>query len=107
VPPSAAGHVHEGEEVILGVRPEFCSLGTEGEDGIAGEVTILENLGTEYLVTVEAGEILVQVTVDEGDEPEVGERVRVRSALERALVYRAGDGNLVGSPAAERAQAEA
>jgi multiple sugar transport system ATP-binding protein len=107
LPPSAAGDVHEGEDVILGARPEFCSLAAESEEGIAGEVTILENLGTEYLVTVEAGEILVQVTVDEGDEPAVGDRVRVRPALERALVYRAGDGNLVGSPEAERTAVEA
>jgi multiple sugar transport system ATP-binding protein len=107
VPPSAAGHVHEGEAVVLGARPEFCSLVAEGEEGIAGEVTILENLGTEYLVTVESGEILVQVTVDEGDEPAVGDRVRVRAAAERALVYRTADGNLVGSPAAERTPVEA
>jgi len=69
-------------------------------------VTILENLGTEYLVTVEAGEIVAQVTVDERDEPAVGDHVRVRPALERALVYRAEDGNLVGSPAAERTPIE-
>jgi multiple sugar transport system ATP-binding protein len=107
VPPSAAGHVQDGEEVIFGARPEFCSLVSDGDNGIGGEVTILENLGTEYLVTVEAGEILAQVTVDEGDEPAVGERVSVRPMLERALVYRAADGNLVGSRAAERTQAEA
>jgi multiple sugar transport system ATP-binding protein len=107
LPPSAAGHVHEGEEVILGARPEFCSLVTDGEDGIAGEVTILENLGTEYLVTVEAGEVLTQVTVEEGVEPAVGDRVRVRPVLERTLVYRAADGNLVGSQAAERTSVEA
>jgi multiple sugar transport system ATP-binding protein len=107
LPPSAAGHVHEGKEVILGARPEFCSLAAEGEVGIAGEVTILENLGTEYLVTVEAGEIVAQLSVDEGDEPAVGDRVRVLPALERALVYGAEDGNLVGLPAAERTPVEA
>jgi multiple sugar transport system ATP-binding protein len=106
VPPSAAEHVQDGEEVVFGARPEFCSLTTDGEDGIRGEVTILENLGTEYLVTVEAGEILVQVTVDEGNEPAVGDGVCVRPALERALVYRADDGNLVGTPSSELTQAE-
>ena len=107
VPPSAAGLVHDGEQVVFGARPEFCSLAAEGEDGVTGEVTILENLGIEYLVTVEAGEILAQVTVDEGNEPAVGERVCVRPMLERALVYRAEDGNLVGSPASEPMRAEA
>jgi ABC-type sugar transport system ATPase subunit len=99
--------VHDGGSVILGARPEFCSLAADGEDGIAGEVSILENLGTEYLVTVEAGDVSVQVTVEEGEEPAVGDRVRVRPTLSRALVYRAEDGRLAGSPAAERAPVEA
>jgi multiple sugar transport system ATP-binding protein len=107
LPPSAAGQVHDGGSVILGARPEFCSLAADGEDGIAGEVSILENLGTEYLVTVEAGDVSVQVTVEEGEEPAVGDRVRVRPTLSRALVYRAEDGRLAGSPAAERAPVEA
>jgi multiple sugar transport system ATP-binding protein len=105
-PPSAAGRVREGESVILGARPEFCSLAEDGEDGIAGEVSILENLGTDYLVTVEAGDVTVQLTVDEGEEPSVGDRVRVRPAPQRALVYRAQDGNLVGSPQAKPAPVE-
>jgi multiple sugar transport system ATP-binding protein len=103
MPPSAAGRLQDGEEVVLGARPEFCSLAADGEDGIPGEVSILENLGTEYLVSVESGDLTVQLTVEEGDEPAVGDRVRVRPAPQRALVYRAADGNLVGAPAAERA----
>ena len=106
IPPSAARLVHAGESVLLGARPEFCSLAAESEDGIAGEVTILENLGTEYLVTVEAGEVAVQLTVEDGGEPSVGDRVRVRPSPQRALVYRAGDGNLVGSSAAGEAPVE-
>jgi multiple sugar transport system ATP-binding protein len=100
LPPSAVGHVSDGEAVILGARPEFCSLAPDGEDGIAGIASILENLGTEYLVTVESGDVSVQVTVEEGNEPAIGERVRARPALQRALVYRAEDGELVGSPPA-------
>jgi multiple sugar transport system ATP-binding protein len=107
LPPAAAGQVSDGEEVILGARPEFCSLAGDDGDGIAGEVTILENLGTEYLVTVEAGQVTVQLTVDEGDEPSVGAHVRVRPAPQRALVYRKEDGNLVGSPQAARTPVEA
>ena len=107
VPPSARGAVHDGDSVILGARPEFCSLTTDGGDGIPGEVSILENLGTDYLVTVESGEISVQLTVEEGREPAVGDRVRVLPTQQRALVYRAEDGDLVGSPAAERTPVEA
>jgi multiple sugar transport system ATP-binding protein len=107
VPPSAAGRVRDGDEVVLGARPEFCSLAADGEDGIPGEVSILENLGTEYLVSVESGDVTVQLTVEEGEEPAVGDRVRVRPTPQRALVYRAEDGNLVGSPTADRAAVEA
>jgi multiple sugar transport system ATP-binding protein len=107
VPPSAAGHVSDGESVLLGARPEFCALASDAADAIAGEVSILENLGTEYLVTVESGDISMQLTVEEGEEPALGEQVRVRPTPERALVYRASDGNLVGSLATERAPVEA
>ena len=97
LPLSAAGHVAEGEDVILGARPEFAVLArTEAADTIAGTVTILENLGTEYLVSVESGELIVQVAVEEGREPAVGERVWVRPVAERALVYRRETGVLVG-----------
>jgi multiple sugar transport system ATP-binding protein len=107
LPPSAAGRVREGESVILGARPEFCSIVADGAEGIAGEVTILENLGTEYLVSVEAGDVTVQVTVGESEEPAVGDRVRVQPAPQRTLVYRKEDGNLVGTPEPERTPAEA
>jgi hypothetical protein len=49
----------------------------------------------------------VQVTVEEGEEPAVGDHVRVRPTLPRALLYRAEDGRLVGSAVAERAPVEA
>jgi multiple sugar transport system ATP-binding protein len=99
LPSSAKGLVADGEEVILGSRPEFTTLeqGLDG-DGIVGTVSILENLGTEYLVTVESGDLSVQLTVDDGEEPAIGDRVRVRPIQHRALVYRAGDDGLVGSP---------
>jgi multiple sugar transport system ATP-binding protein len=99
LPSSAKGLVADGEDVILGSRPEFTTLerGLDG-DGIVGTVSILENLGTEYLVTVESGDLSVQLTVDDGEEPAIGDRVRVRPIQHRALVYRAGDDGLVGSP---------
>jgi multiple sugar transport system ATP-binding protein len=108
VPAGAVAHVSEGEEVILGTRPEFTVLDRrEGNDGIAGTVSILENLGTEYLVTVESEDVVVQATVEDGDEPEIGQQVRVIPLQHRALVYRAEDGGLVGSPRIEPAAAAA
>jgi multiple sugar transport system ATP-binding protein len=108
LPSMATGLVATGEEVILGARPEFTTLHRELDgEGIVGTVSILENLGTEYLVTVESGEVSVQVTVDDEQEPQMGERVRVLPLPHRALVYRAEDGELVGSPRIEVPAAEA
>jgi multiple sugar transport system ATP-binding protein len=108
VPAGAVEHVSDGEEVILGARPEFTALDRELDgEGIVGTVSILENLGTEYLVTVESGDVAVQATVEDGDEPEIGQRVRAVPLRARALVYRAEDGGLVGSPRIEPATADA
>jgi multiple sugar transport system ATP-binding protein len=97
LPSSASEHVADGEEVILGTRPEFAELSRAATaDAIAGTVTILENLGTDYLVSIEAGELVVQVTVEEGSEPAIGERAWARPLPERALVYRKQTGVLVG-----------
>jgi multiple sugar transport system ATP-binding protein len=107
VPPSAVDHVSAGEDVILGVRPEFATLSRDEQpDAIGGEVSILENLGTAYLVSVHAGDLLVQATIEDGAEPEMREHVWVTPGIERAMVYRRGDGELVGSPPAERGETE-
>jgi multiple sugar transport system ATP-binding protein len=107
VPPSAIEHVSAGDEVILGVRPEFATLSREERpDAIGGDVSILENLGTAYLVSVHAGELLVQATIEDGAEPAVGEHVWVAPGIERAMVYRPGDGELVGSPRGAPPEAE-
>jgi len=103
LPGLAAGHVAEGERVVLGARPEYVGLaaddgGAGGEGGLAGTVAVLENLGAQYLVSVECGGGTVQAVVAEGREPRPGERVRALVDLGRALLYRAGDGELVGSP---------
>jgi multiple sugar transport system ATP-binding protein len=99
LPPSASGHVSEGDEVVLGARPEFATLARSPQaDSIAGTVAILENLGTAYLVSVEFGDLIVQVVVEEGSEPALGDPVWVRPLPERALVYRKQDGELVGAP---------
>jgi multiple sugar transport system ATP-binding protein len=99
LPPSASDRVSEGEEVVLGLRPEFATLErTPQADALPGTVAILENLGTAYLVSVESGGLTVQVVVDDGSEPVVGDRVWVRPLPERGLVYRRESGELVDGP---------
>ena len=102
VPLSAVPHVRDGEEVVFAARPEYMSLRSAAEPGaIAGVVAVVENLGTSALVSIEVGEGTVQVTVPEGEEPEVGAQAWAVAARERALVYRREDGELVGNVRAD------
>jgi multiple sugar transport system ATP-binding protein len=80
-----------GEQVTVGVRPEYMSIGEDGP--IEGDVSIVENLGTSSLVTVEVGELLIGAVVPEDAEPPAGSRVHLTPAPGRVLLYR--DGELV------------
>jgi multiple sugar transport system ATP-binding protein len=95
VPEEVTGMLDPGEKVIVGIRPEYL---TEAEDGIEGRVEIVENLGTASLVTLATSGPSVQVTVAEGREPPPGATMRVAPLPGRMLVYRADDGELIGTP---------
>jgi multiple sugar transport system ATP-binding protein len=81
--------------VIAGVRPEYFG---ETEDGIEGQVEIVENLGTTSLVTLTTEGPRIQVTVPEGREPAPGATMHVSPRPGRMLVYRADDGELIDAP---------
>jgi multiple sugar transport system ATP-binding protein len=103
---SAQALLGDGEEVVLGARPEYTALHREQQPGsIAGSVAVLESLGAETLVMLEAGSLTVQATVPEGDEPAVGESVFAVPDPERSLLYRKESGELVQA-AAETAGGE-
>jgi multiple sugar transport system ATP-binding protein len=96
VPAMAAGLLQEGEEVLLGSRPEYTDLSVvERPDSLPGTVAVVENLGAAALVSVEIGELMVQAVVPEGDEPSAGQRAWLTPQNARALVYRRADGILV------------
>ncbi len=101
VPPTVAGALADGEQVLLGIRPEYTDLAhAERSDALPGRTAIVENLGATALVSVEIhDDLTVQAVVPEGDEPGIGERVWVRPRPERSLVYREADGLLVNADA--------
>jgi len=95
LPEGLRARLHPGEEVVLGVRPEYLDFRPgEGAGGLPGRVAVVENLGTSYLLAVEVGPHTVAVTVPEGAEPAPGTAGEVRVPTDRLLVYRA-DGDLV------------
>jgi multiple sugar transport system ATP-binding protein len=98
VPPATASGLADGEEVIVGIRPEYLTLSTAaGEDGacLGGEVSVIEHLGAASLVSVVADGALIGATVGEDTEPAAGTPVWLHPNLDRLLVYRRGDGTLV------------
>ncbi|MFD7922275.1 ABC transporter ATP-binding protein [Streptomyces sp. NPDC059740] len=103
LPGSAAGAVREGEEVVYGIRPEYLRWSQRETAGAwAGEVSVVENLGSAHLVTLAGAHGTVQVVVDEEHEPRPGDRGWAQPRADRALLYR--DGELLGgTPAADQA----
>jgi multiple sugar transport system ATP-binding protein len=95
--PTVLSTLDGGEKVTVGVRPEYVSLRRSATEGaLPGSVSIVENLGTSSLVTVEVGDLLIGATVPEEDEPEAGSPVWLVPNPDRLLIYRAADGALVG-----------
>jgi multiple sugar transport system ATP-binding protein len=85
----------DGEPVTVGIRPEYLAVaGTAVDEAVfAGQVSVIEHLGTSSLVAVEVGGTLVGATVPDGEEPEPGATVWLRPVPDRVLVYR-DDGTL-------------
>jgi multiple sugar transport system ATP-binding protein len=97
LPPAAEAELATGEQVVAGVRPEYASLsGHEVPGALAGQVVLLESLGSAFLVTVEGDGVRAQVAVPEGSQPAVGERAWLAPDPDRLLVYRKDTGTLVG-----------
>lgn len=100
LPATAAGEVTDGQEVVWGARPEYLRLSPTPVDGaIAGEVTVIESLGASVLVTVDVAGSLVQLVVDEDEEPAPGTRGWVVARPERSLLFDAATEQLIGAPA--------
>ncbi|GAA1301182.1 sugar ABC transporter ATP-binding protein [Planotetraspora silvatica] len=94
VPQSAEGLLHDGEKIVYGVRPEYNVYSAGPVDGsLGGNVSIVENLGASYLVTLDVNGVLVQAVVPEGHEPLIGDEGYALPRRDRALIYR--DGELV------------
>ncbi|MGI5351357.1 ABC transporter ATP-binding protein [Streptomyces sp. CA-250714] len=99
VPDAAASLAAAGEKVVYGIRPEYLRWSdTAVEGAVAGTVSVVENLGSAQLVTLECeGDVSVQIVVPEDHEPQPGGRGWALPRNDRALLYR--DGNLIAAPA--------
>ena len=82
-----------GREVIYGIRPEHVAIGGAGP--VTGAVSITENLGTDFLVTVDVGGVMIKATIPEGDEPNPGDTVSLAPSSRRVLLYDKESGALL------------
>ncbi|HEX6075659.1 MAG TPA: ABC transporter ATP-binding protein [Micromonosporaceae bacterium] len=99
VPAEIRSRLADGDAVVFGIRPEYVTLSvTPADGGLRGVVSIVENLGSSALVSVECDGHAVGATVPEGSEPEPGSEVWLVPHDGRVLLYRAGDGELIGPP---------
>ncbi|WP_219463788.1 ABC transporter ATP-binding protein [Nonomuraea rhizosphaerae] len=82
-------------DLVYGVRPEYMDvLPQTRPDAFPGTVSVLENLGTSTLVTLENDGTLIQAVVPEGDEPAIG--TPAWALPRRSLLYK--DGHLLQAP---------
>ena len=86
-----------GEKLVYGIRPEYLGYSPEPAPGaLGGEVTVVENLGSAQLVTLEGTAGFVQVVVSEDTVLTVGARGFAVPRQDRVRLYR--DGDLLTAP---------
>jgi multiple sugar transport system ATP-binding protein len=91
--PLDASPVDAGRDVIYGIRPEYVTI--DGNGPITGTVSITENLGTDFLVTVDVGGVTIKATIQEGGEPQPGDTVSLAPSTRRVLLYDGESGMLL------------
>jgi multiple sugar transport system ATP-binding protein len=79
-------------KLIIGIRPEAIALGTEGQPA---EVLVSEPLGSETIVDVKIGEVLVKVRAAPEVRPAPGTRVRLRVEPASLRLFDAASGDAI------------
>jgi multiple sugar transport system ATP-binding protein len=82
----------QGAVLRVGLRPEAIALSTAGDGGVAGEVLVSEPLGSEVIVNVKLGEVLLKVRTAPEVRPEPGSRVWLSAEREDVRVFDAESG---------------
>jgi multiple sugar transport system ATP-binding protein len=94
-PPELEHEVEARGNVKLGLRPEHFRIAAPGEEGgIPGRVQILEPVGSDLYLTVEAGGGTVQVRTDPDSPLQPGENVTLLFDAGRVHVFGADGHNL-------------
>lgn len=96
IPSAIAKKVTAGQRLTLGVRPEYVNQAkSSGPGTFSGIVKITENLGTHYLVLIDADGTEVRGTVPDGSEPNIGATFHIKPDSDRVLFYDTNSGELI------------
>ena len=83
-------------ERVLGFRPEHAQITMRGApDSFAGEIYVVEPLGSETLVSVKVGADRVNVRVWSGFEGQIGDQCGVRPDASRTVLFEKDSGRLL------------
>jgi ABC-type sugar transport system ATPase subunit len=87
---SLAAQVRDGEEVLLGIRPEHLALcASETPHALPGELYATQPLGAESLIILQIGGETVSVRLFTDDPPRLSGQVWVKPDLQKLFFYRA------------------
>ena len=94
LPPAMAAAAHAATSVMLGIRPEDLALSDPGTDTLGAEVTAVEPLGAETIVTLRVDGATTSVSARLGRDaiPRVADRLHLRPDLSRACAFDGASG---------------
>jgi ABC-type sugar transport system ATPase subunit len=92
--------------VRLGVRPEHLRLAPAGDSGIPGRVKVLEPVGSDLFVAVEAGGTIMQVRTDPESPVTEGDTLTLVFDPSRGHLFGADGSNLRHAPTSVSAPPE-
>ena len=98
--PAAAASLPGGTPVVYGIRPEYVRLvAGPAADAVSGEITVVENLGSSQLVTLEGPAGTVQAVIPEDTDARPGTTAHATPRPDRVLLYDPDDdGTLLAPP---------
>ena len=83
-------------ELVLGFRPEHAQITMRGApDSFAGEIYVVEPLGSETLVSVKVGADRVNVRVWSDFQGQIGDQCGVRPDASRTVLFETDSGQLI------------
>jgi multiple sugar transport system ATP-binding protein len=91
----SAGRLRRAGNAVLGIRPEHFVVATDGVDGIAINVKLVEPLGSDTLIHFDLAGASAIARVDPSLRPKVGDRITLRPQPGKAHLFDAGNGQVL------------